>query len=243
MARNGVLLKPCGQPFSPHTRGWPVAPGFSNSGGKGFPRTRGDGPPVVNVGLAAVGRFPRTRGDGPAQTAHASLSSPVFPAHAGMAQARHQALMKPYAFSPHTRGWPRERPQPRRATPPFSPHTRGWPGEVLLLDRLDACFPRTRGDGPRVQRMWEEWAEFSPHTRGWPASPAQAPHQAARFPRTRGDGPESNKCGQLLIATKKPQLPPGPNLSTPSGEPHPFIPRRSQYAAPCRQTASPVACS
>ncbi len=41
---------------------------------------------------------------------------------------------------------------------------------------------------------------------------------------------------------KKPQLSPGLPTIT-SSKRHPFCPRSSQKAAPCRQVASPVACS
>jgi hypothetical protein len=44
------------------------------------------------------------------------------------------------------------------------------------------------------------------------------------------------------LANKSPSSRQGPNPSAVQGG-HPFIPRRSQNAAPCRQTASPVACS
>ena len=75
-----VMLR---NPFSPHTRGWPVD--------------------MVRQQLTRTGS-PRTRGDGPADRQRIQNILSVLPAHAGMARGASPAAIACAKFSPHTRG-------------------------------------------------------------------------------------------------------------------------------------------
>ena len=192
-----------------------------------LPRTRGDGPGPL-VGREARARAsPHTRGWTP-PTRHAPGRATGFPAHAGMDPGT--ATGTPCSSGlPRTRG---DGPDPTRSLRtmcPASPHTRGWTRPAAVDDRRLGGFPahagmdplergeqarrlrlpRTRGDGPGVDRLRRGAPAASPHTRGWtvgvvapdaerggfPAHAGMDPpcgrtrFVAPRLPRTRGDGP------------------------------------------------------
>ena len=136
-----------------------------------------------------TGGFPRTRGDGP--------------------NARFRAV-KLNTFPPHTRGWTLVQTAQYRVAQ-VSPAHAGMDPCRHRASPWAACFPRTRGDGPRRSPSPSSHPKFPPHTRGWTVldprivvqlrvSPAHAGmdrgrrrplRSGRRFPRTRGDGPSS----------------------------------------------------
>ena len=130
--------------FPPHTRGWTVTHPWGTESVavspahagmdrpcrctglpyRRFPRTRGDGPQIVEIGELALRFPPQTRGWTPRRR-HQDQRSGVSPAHAGMDRGRdllrhwHQRfprtrgdgpvaegiLLDWLGFPPHTRGW------------------------------------------------------------------------------------------------------------------------------------------
>ncbi len=122
-------------------------------------------------------------------------------------------------FPPHPRGWTPLRPASQRQHT-VSPAPAGM--DRILCDTLlpRRCFPRTRGDGPRLRGSAEPETEFPPHPRGWTleairtsarvdVSPAPAgmdplardPWRAREgFPRTRGDGPPRGMYFLMIVA-------------------------------------------
>ncbi len=154
-----------------------------------FPRPRGDGPDARFANAAVVEFSPPTRG-WPDFPAHGGRDYGVFPAHAGMARAslgnhcRTKCFPRPRGdgpntltkpahtskFSPPTRGWPvRLAPHwPRRRV--FPAHA-GMARNAEPQNRKNHCFPRPRGDGPRIQQRRVHRFLFSPPTRGWPVVP------------------------------------------------------------------------
>ncbi len=174
------------EPVPPPTRGWPRFEGVLRATGNGSPAHAGMAPLCWTSGRGPS-RFPRPRGDGPPRS--------------------HQQG-EPHEVPPPTRGWPlqlRRRPH----------HYRGSPAHAGMAPPLGnglaaRCrFPRPRGDGPWVQRNFDDGQLVPPPTRGWPptarttraivpGSPAHAGmapmsvswiRAPAGFPRPRGDGP------------------------------------------------------
>ena len=192
-------------PASPHTRGWTRSASEGQAGPPGFPahagmdprrpgppcaggwlpRTRGDGPRLVVLGVSVHRASPHTRGWTSAP-ANAAVSAAGFPAHAGM-DPRSPPRRRRRRGLPRTRGdGPASRAsclRPRVA----SPHTRGWTRWILLrpaaipgfpahagMDPRSPCsrpaarwLPRTRGDGPLYPERTRRETQASPHTRGW----------------------------------------------------------------------------
>ena len=180
----------------PHTRGWTVLRRVGDHPVEASPAHAGMDP-LLLVQATTVEGFPRTRGDGPCS----SFMGPPMG-----------------VLPPHTRGWT---PEPWRPEMPetASPAHAGMDPSDSGSFSSGESFPRTRGDGPRVQewRVSRDW--LPPHTRGWTpdarpaeptpaASPAHAgmdprggrgPDGGGRFPRTRGDGPRTIRCSTAPI--------------------------------------------
>ena len=191
--------------FPPHARGWthvaeegqepgtvsPARAGMDHDGrhdgndGRGFPRTRGDGP-LIPVTLHIVSRFPpHARGW---TLVHRERIQPlgVSPARAGMDRLTCELPGTRRSF-PRTRGDGPFAASSRMRSWVFPPHARGWTGPStedwssrnvsparagmdppLTRDcPTGRCFPRTRGDGP-VRPIKPDVPEpFPPHARGW----------------------------------------------------------------------------
>ena len=196
----------------------------------GFPRPRGDGPAQFQQADGVFTVPPPTRG-WPFRRVDARRCAGGSPAHAGMAPAR-PASASPWPRVPRPRGDGPHESVSRIQYPPVPPPTRGWPAhEVtdgphhpgspahagMARGRPPRCsrpsrFPRTRGDGPRVDAAHPLARAVPPPTRGWPArirgvpavgwgspahagmAPTAAPGWAMRrrFPRPRGDGPPAS---------------------------------------------------
>ena len=214
-------------PASPHTRGWTRrrdetgrAPGgfpahagmdprrYRPPPGSGrLPRTRGDGPWIIQEFLFARPASPHTRGwtRGRAPGAEPERG---FPAHAGMDRRRPRRADGTRRL-PRTRGDGPRLQGTTTAAATASPHTRGWtPRSILLGDRqvgfpahagMDPCspaaasrrrrLPRTRGDGPCVARLPGGSWRASPHTRGWTRERRLQRRQPAGFPAHAGMDP------------------------------------------------------
>ena len=129
---------------SPHARGWTRRAGPPTSARGGFPARAG-------MDLAVVGnrapprRIPRTRGDGPSRLA---------------------PRIRPALDSPHARGWTRQ-PQLRQRPARGFPARAGMDPRVHVGGPEHLGIPRTRGDGPRIQKDASGCGRDSPHARGW----------------------------------------------------------------------------
>ena len=196
---------------SPHPRGWTgglrhhdrLAGGFpapagmdpaGGRGGRGIPRTRGDGPSARPPRRRMARDSPHPRGwtldRQPPQQPRLG-----FPAPAGM-DRRADTRPAPRSRIPRTRG---DGPSTSRRTMRCamdSPHPRGWTLQVpIAVARvrgfpapagMDPCaspapinwawIPRTRGDGPAAGWRCTECGWDSPHPRGWTALPPGASH-------------------------------------------------------------------
>ena len=177
--------------------------------GVGFPRARGDVPPIVYSSRMPLAFSPRTRGCSAVKPLLRSNFA-VFPAHAGMFP-RVTRLTSVVVRFPRARG---DVPPTIRQTPNdghvFPAHAGMFP--LMLSIQLRAyCFPRARGDVPRVVACAHTPNRFSPRTRG--CSPVTAPSDPSTpvfpahagmfrkppsslggslcFPRARGDVPRS----------------------------------------------------
>ena len=132
-------------PFPPHARGWTCAR-------LGIQRCERVSPARAGMDLpqgwraAPVSSFPRTRGDGP----HAWCDGRVH-----------------VPFPPHARGWTSDA-RSGQFSQNVSPARAGMDPSTRGLRSVQACFPRTRGDGPH------------------PAPRATEARSRVRFPRTRG---------------------------------------------------------
>ena len=211
-------------PDSPHPRGWtlrrlrarhadlgfPAPAGMDRasrngaSGGRGIPRTRGDGP-------APDGLLLRLRADSPHPRGWTLFDAPDawyragFPAPAGMDPAIHALIARDLRI-PRTRGdGPLLGVDLCRAVGD-SPHPRGWTVDRLqVLDRIagfpapagmdpappGGCvpsrrIPRTRGDGPGNGAKAAAATKDSPHPRGWTQERAVAGVDAPGFPAPAG---------------------------------------------------------
>ena len=115
--------------FPPHARGWTFKRTHELILNAVSPARAGMDR-CVQLNHAVILRFPRTRGDGPFMEQR-NGDTGVFP--------------------PHARGWtlfPISKTKPRTVSPAragMDPH-QGKQSDV------GTCFPRTRGDGPRVNR-------------------------------------------------------------------------------------------
>ena len=173
-----------------------------------LPRTRGDGPDLIELLNHGASASPHTRGwTRPHRTAEPRGIG--FPAHAGMDPARARWLRICYRL-PRTRG---DGPcQPCRQAPadPASPHTRGWTLEPISHDtarfgfpahagmdpalnlpsRDERGLPRTRGDGPHTLNAVDARSPASPHTRGWTPGVRLLRDRARGFPAHAGMDPD-----------------------------------------------------
>ena len=150
-----------------------------------LPRTRGDGPCLVDSCPAAAAASPHTRGWTPDTRRHGHQVR-GFPAHAGMdpdlsvpagpagrlprtrGDGPYQAgaTFVHFPASPHTRGWTRRRRSARRPPPGFPAHA-GMDPDSSDTPRHRTRLPRTRGDGPYAAALCARIYLASPHTRGW----------------------------------------------------------------------------
>ena len=159
---------------SPHTRGWTCAVGATRRPGRGFPAHAGMDQAHAR-GPAEYRRLPRTRGDGPdimELLTHAEWASPHtrgwtrrlvndqrvgqgFPAHAGMDPQVSPARRTP-ARLPRTRGDGPSSFFPREEARAASPHTRGWTRSAIRDSSRGRGFPAHAGMDPRssTPRRW-----------------------------------------------------------------------------------------
>ena len=185
---------------SPHTRGWTRIQRLAGRDDCGFPAHAGMDRFMAR-GPARRQWFPRTRGDGPMSAAMSRRRSSV---------------------SPHTRGWTRLGQPVDRRTDGFPAHA-GMDPRSTSSAAWSSGFPRTRGDGPVLERLPRLERMVSPHTRGWTSEEHQHPgaetgfpahagmdrgeagacSAGQGFPRTRGDGP----VGDGLLAICMPVSP------------------------------------
>ena len=203
--------------------------GLAPSGIPRFPRTRGDGPYRWEFDQAEPKLPPHARGWTPlwgwrrvayrASPARAGMDptdgsstrlSRSFPRTRGDGPAGHGRLRPVDWLPPHARGWTLTYPWWEGGVG-ASPARAGMDLEPARSTFGSICFPRTRGDGPRVMRRMLMIQGLPPHARGWTAAPPRcAPVRGASparagmdrrrtrrrarrncFPRTRGDGPPS----------------------------------------------------
>ena len=192
----------------PHTRGWtrgdhlrgddrfgsPAHAGMDPTSrtAQGWrwwlPRTRGDGPPGLDVARILREAPPHTRG-----WTFWSWAIPVAgmgsPAHAGMDPAARRVTGDHHGL-PRTRGDGPVADDVQIDTVGAPPHTRGWtplakaaevdlPGSpahagmdptLRAAKDLGRRLPRTRGDGPDDGPIPPEEVLAPPHTRGWTSS-------------------------------------------------------------------------
>ena len=188
------------QPLPPHARGWTHIP-IRADDHQGASPARAGMDPKDGCKQGDHVSFPRTRGDGP-----------------GGLRGYWQSARLP----PHARGWTRE--SARRVRPDgVSPARAGMDLRPVARRRTHGSFPRTRGDGPSLERLNRPLDSFPPHARGWTSlwvdlcvsesvSPARAgmDRRSDRaiegcfgFPRTRGDGP-SNVCASTSAGVLPP---------------------------------------
>ena len=140
-----------------------------------FPRTRGDGPPASLLEGRRCRFPPHSRGWTPSHRGAGELQG-VSPALAGMDPELSSWPLRDPRF-PRTRGDGPSSIQARHSRSSFPPHSRGWTvvtvarfGRVTVSPALAgidptgcwrppwaACFPRTRGDGPRLKAAWMDW--------------------------------------------------------------------------------------
>ena len=171
---------------SPHTRGWTPRQIVSVEADHGFPAHAGMDPSTMPRRTGRR-RLPRTRGDGP------------LIEHFGRRE---------FQASPHTRGWTPDPRVERMGCGGFPAHA-GMDPRTPNPRKSPRRLPRTRGDGPVIEKCGEWQIEASPHTRGWtpcsrgtgtsesgfPAHAGMDPPSTSRrrpiggLPRTRGDGP------------------------------------------------------
>ena len=153
---------------SPALAGMDPSPGCGSGRTGCFPRTRGDGPDSGWVCCAELGFPPHSRG-WTGEGGVVPLRCRVSPALAGMDPSATSSPTTRSSF-PRTRGdgpIPKRLPKP---TLPFPPHSRGGTAAAASnryrlevspalagMDRAlnpwpdtSMCFPRTRGDGPRL---------------------------------------------------------------------------------------------
>ena len=210
--------------FPPHTRGWTLTrcdmqlpprvspahagmdplPQARTKTGRGFPRTRGDGPVGRSPSLVPAAFPPHTRGWTGCDPGSLP-SGTVSPAHAGMdlESGRRRAWLGRF---PRTRGDGPGGPRCRTLRRRFPPHTRGWTFEVVGMVALEdvspahagmdrrrfqwRCrtrgFPRTRGDGPSRSSTRNGPRGFPPHTRGWTSLGGSGAHPLGVSPAHAG---------------------------------------------------------
>ena len=68
--------------------------------------------------------------------------------------------------SPHTRGWTHREGSPQHQGVGFPAHA-GMDPRRQADQGGRRRFPRTRGDGPDNEELFEVGSAVSPHTRGW----------------------------------------------------------------------------
>ena len=203
-----------------HAGMYPIPTAASSIGG-GFPRTRGDVPPLQGYPFLTHKLPPHTRGCTP-DTSDIQAAPGASPAHAGMYRDLAPA-------SQDLRGFPRTRgdvPGPgsrRRTTRSLPPHTRGCTGRHFRIPsrrpaspahagmylspqqghRQALRFPRTRGDVPRTRRRSRPPASLPPHTRGC-TRPAQQVSRGRRASPAHA-GMYRGKAGGVLPADRFPR--------------------------------------
>jgi len=170
-----------------------LAPDCFTASPRCFPHTRGDGPKHLAMWNWLYQFSPHTWG-WTSMVESGQLTSRVFPTHVGMDHIIPQPIQLMQGF-PHTRGDGPLLKLGLSLPEVFSPHTWGWtlvlnqslgmdfvfPTHVGMdLDRSQPgycrrCFPHTRGDGPKWEKVIDIIVQFSPHTWGW----------TLEYPRTR----------------------------------------------------------
>ena len=153
--------------FPPHTRGWTACNPTASIMRDVSPAHAGMDRPSRSSRPPRL-RFPRTRGDGPLY---------IKLVNGGM------------EFPPHTRGWTGQwvfvrtplmfPPAHAGLDPPKDSCSNRWPRVPAhagmdpwfrSTGRPRRSFPRTRGDGPNIPVVWDEYCPFPPHTWGWTAT-------------------------------------------------------------------------
>ena len=132
----------------------------------------------------------------------------VFPTRVGMVRRIGLGAMNTRSF-PHSRGDGPHLLFSLSFQFQFSPLAWGWSGKCLnTLERLKvfptrvgmvrrsspsailwACFPHSRGDGPRCMNLKTILEMFSPLAWGWSRSESDGEAKTMCFPHSRGDGP------------------------------------------------------
>ena len=194
-----------GMSVPPHPRGWSLTDDVRGVVDVGSPAPAGM-VPEGRIGRCGRGRFPRTRGDGPGliETNLRQLWVPPHPrgwsrqygrpppagmgspAPAGMVPRSVRKLYSRGGF-PRTRGDGPAGQQPVRIFLEVPPHPRGWspdrrsgrprargspaPAGMVRATPWRAAnppqFPRTRGDGPMTRYGIRSAGQVPPHPRGW----------------------------------------------------------------------------
>jgi len=191
----------------PARAGVAPTPDLSTARRTGAPCSRGGGPGAAEDGAGNRPCSPLARG-WPPSTVDVGQSGKVLPARAGVAPAVRGRPAAVSACSPLARGWPQGPPAPDGCR-------RVLPARAGVAPRPPSCrtrrrgAPRSRGGGPRPDRIYADSALCSPLARGWPLTdqrpaflrrvlPARAgvapplpvrPGQGPRAPRSRGGGP------------------------------------------------------
>ncbi len=183
-----------------------MARSLGENGGQigGFPRPRGDGPPLTTHSWRFAKFSPPTRG-WPGETVHCVIARRVFPAHAGMARDHEFCVWLRECF-PRPRGDGPTGKEVIDGAAEFSPPTRGWPGSGIEVREVQSVFPahagmarrierglrdlfgfpRPRGDGPKKLDAGAMPEKFSPPTRGWPAWQEWQQYRQGVFPAHAG---------------------------------------------------------
>ena len=194
---------------SPHTRGWTLPVLAVHLGGRGLPRTRGDGPRWRHDPGRLEWASPHTRGWTRPYRRQATVEG-GFPAHAGMdpveldGAPRRPRLPRtrgdgppPLGFfnewelaSPHTRGWTVAAVDDVGVVEGFPAHAGMDPATIRRVPPRHR-LPRTRGDGPARESPVRAADGASPHTRGWTLVPRPARPAGPGFPAHAGMDPRS----------------------------------------------------
>ncbi len=171
---------------------------------RGFPHTRGDGPPISSTASPVAWFSPHAWG-WPDQSRFRAVRQPVFPTRVGMARSTARPRNHAPRF-PHTRGDGPGGDGLANFAGKFSPHAWGWPGtgiqhgrrKVVFPTRVGmarsprcSCdapvsFPHTRGDGPVRARVHNYQTGFSPHAWGWPGKSVISTVPSKVFPTRVG---------------------------------------------------------
>ncbi len=201
--------------FSPHAWGWSELT-FQRHGDQPVLPTRVGMVRVNGIGIKSGISSPHTRGDGPFMLRWPSPDL-MFSPHAWGWSARAGDSEGANWFSPHAWGWS-GRPPSWPCLLPVLPTRVGMVRSPARAQRISACSPHTRGDGPETRCPPPLPTAFSPHAWGWSVMPPSALEaitvlptrvgmvrhlfaltvRYVRSPHTRGDGPDSEAYVALL---------------------------------------------